>query len=180
MLNRALLAQSFAPELKIHGDSKAEDVEVMRAALKALAGHQPIFCGAAGTVLRFMALRASRVPGKHLLTGSRRLFERPQAELLKILRQLGVDARLGPDSLEIEGAGWKVQGDTLLVPSDRSSQFATAVLLNAWGLPFDLYVSLGARKVSTGYWKMSAQMAQRLGMKIDFWDGILGCAVAKA
>ena len=171
MMNRALLAQSYFPELIIHGESDADDVRLMKGALTALREGQPIDCGSAGTVLRFVAIRASRIPGKHILKGERRLFERPQTELIKILSQLGVNARLGSDTLEIEGSGWRMQGDTLLVPADRSSQFATAVLLNAWDLPFELFVSLGGRKVSEGYWKMSERMAMQLGMKIDFWDG---------
>lgn len=171
MMNRALLAQSYFPELKINGDSEADDVRFMKSALESLRSGGDIECGAAGTVLRFMAVRASRKPGKHVLKGSKRLFERPQEELLKIFNQLGVQARFGADSLEIEGAGWKMHGDTLLVPSGRSSQFATAILLNAWDLPSELFVSLGGRKVSEGYWKMSERMAIQLGMKMDFWDG---------
>lgn len=170
MMNRALLAQSYFPELKIHGDSDADDVQLMKQALISLREQKTIACGSAGTVLRFMAIRASREEGKHRLTGERRLFERPQEELLKILKQLGVQATLGADFLELEGRGWKMHGDTLLVPSERSSQFATAVLLNAWDLPFDLFVSPGGRKVSEGYWKMSERMAIQLGMKMDFWD----------
>jgi 3-phosphoshikimate 1-carboxyvinyltransferase len=171
MMNRALLVQSYFPELKVLGDSDADDVRLMKNALLALREGRPMDCGAAGTVLRFMAMRASRVPGKHILKGEKRLFERPQSELVKILSQLGVSARLSADSLEVESAGWKMQGDTLLVPADRSSQFATAVLFNAWDLPFELFVSLGGKKVSEGYWKMSERMALQLGMKMDFWDG---------
>ncbi|MGZ3723935.1 MAG: hypothetical protein ACXVA9_13420, partial [Bdellovibrionales bacterium] len=48
--------------------------------------------------------------------------------------------------------------------------FASAVLLNAWDLPVELYVSMGGNKVSEGYWKMSVNIAQAFGMKIDFWD----------
>ncbi len=170
MLNRAYLVASYFPELKVTGESAAEDVQLMKAALTAFASGSEIYAGHAGTVLRFMALRASRQPGRHTIRGERRLFARPQTELLKILRQVGVTAELGEDFLRLESAGWKMQGDTLLIPSDRSSQFASSVLLNAWDLPFDLYVSLGAGRVSEGYWRMSVQMAQNLGMKIDFWD----------
>lgn len=171
MMNRALLAQSYFPDLKIHGDSTADDVRLMKEALASLRAGRAIDCGSAGTVLRFMTLRAAREPGKHRLQGEKRLFERPQQELQKILSQLGVQSHFGADHLEIEGTGWKMQGDTLVVPADRSSQFATAVLLNAWDLPFDLFVALGGRKVSEGYWKMSERMAIQLGMKMDFWDG---------
>lgn len=171
MMNRALLAQSYEPSLKILGDAACDDVRLMKEAIVALKEGKEIFTGAAGTVLRFMALRASREPGKHVLRGEKRLFQRPQEELLKILKQLGIKAEIGEDFLEVEGEGWKLHGDTLLVPGDRSSQFASSVLLNAWNLPFDLYVSLGGRKVSEGYWRMSKLMAQKLGMRIDFWDG---------
>lgn len=170
LMNRLLLVKSYFPALDVRGDSAADDVRVMKEAVQALSAGKIIPVGSAGTVLRFMALRAARVPGKHRLQGHPRLFERPQTELLKVLRQLGVEGRLGEDHLEIEGAGWRMHGDTLLVPADRSSQFATAVLLNAWDLPNELFVSLGGQKVSEGYWRMSVKIAQDLGMRMDFWD----------
>lgn len=170
MMNRALIVQSYFPQLVVRGESLADDVILMREALLALQEGRDIFCGAAGTVLRFMALRAARVPGRHKLSGHPRLFQRPQEELIKILRQLSVEAHLGADYLEIEGSGWRLQGDTLLVPSSRSSQFASSVLLNAWDLPFDLFVSLGGNQVSEGYWKMTQKMVAELGMRLDFWD----------
>lgn len=169
MMNRLLIARSYSG-LAIRGDSDADDVRLMREGLDALAEGRPIECGAAGTTLRFLALRASRVPGRHVLTGHPRLFDRPQDELVKVLAQLGVTAELRNDMLIIEGQGWRPRGDTLHVPSARSSQFATAVLMNAWDLPFDLYVSLGGSRVSEGYWRMSVRLCERLGMRLEFWD----------
>jgi 3-phosphoshikimate 1-carboxyvinyltransferase len=171
ILNRLLLVRSYFPELEIQGESSCDDVKLMQAAVQALEHGKEIDAGSAGTVLRFMALRASREPGRHRIIGHTRLFERPQQELLKILKQVGVEATLTRNALEIKGEGWRLHGDTLLVPFQRSSQFATSVLLNAWKLPFDLYVSLGGQKVSEGYWRMTTRMAQDLGMRIDFWDG---------
>lgn len=170
ILNRLLVIRSYFPELQIQGDSNCDDVRLMKQALSDLQAGREIQTGSAGTVLRFMALRASRVPGQHRLIGHPRLFQRPQAELVRILKQLGVDAQLTADSLEIKSEGWRLQGDTLLVPFERSSQFATGVLLNAWDLPFDLYVSLGGKKVSEGYWRMTTELSTQAGMKIDYWD----------
>ena len=170
MLIRLALVQSYFPYLKVHGESECDDVRFMRKALSDLFRGFEIHAGASAAVLRFMALRASRVPGRHRIVGSPRLFERPHDELSRILMQLGVRCEFADGGLNIESAGWKLHGDTLLVPSERSSQFASAVLLNAWDLPFDLFVSLGGKKVSEGYWRMSVQMAQQLGMKLDFWD----------
>lgn len=170
ILNRLLIAQSYAPDLEISAQSACDDVQLMRAALESLARKETIQAGAAGTVLRFMALRAAREPGRHRIEGSERLFQRPQDELIKILRQLGVQAELTKNALVMESEGWKLRGDTLLVPVDRSSQFASSILLNSWNLPFDLYVALGSQKVSEGYWRMTARLMQSLGLRIDFWD----------
>lgn len=170
MLNRLLLVQSYFPDLRIEGDNDCDDVREMRQAVRDLGTGLDLQVGAAGTVLRFMALRASRLPGRHRLVGDPRLFARPQSELIKVLRQLDVRAELGPSSLEIESSGWRMHGDMLHVASDQSSQFASAVLLNSWDLPVDLFVSLGGRRVSEGYWRMSVRLAEQLGMRIDFGD----------
>ena len=170
ILNRTLLIQSYNPHLNVVGDSECDDVTHMKAGIAQLFQGQDVQCGSAATVLRFLAVRASRIPGRHRLVGHARLLSRPHEELTKILRQVGVKCEITPEALIIESEGWRMHGDTLLVPSERSSQFASAVLLNAWDLPFDLYVSLGGKKVSEGYWKMSVNIAQAFGMKIDFWD----------
>ncbi len=174
LLNRLLIAKSYFPELEIVGHSTCDDVIYMKEALAKFAARTPnaeYFVGSAGTVLRFLALRLAREPGVYRLVGEHRLFERPQEELVKTLRQLGATCELGSNFLKIDSPGWRLHGDTLLVPFARSSQFATAVLMNAWDLPFDLFVSLGGQKVSEGYWRMSLRLAQALGMRIDFWDG---------
>ncbi|MGE4132945.1 MAG: 3-phosphoshikimate 1-carboxyvinyltransferase [Bdellovibrionales bacterium] len=170
-MNRLHLAKSYHPGLRISGDSQCDDVRLMRDGLEALQKGKEVQVGSAGTVLRFLALRASRLPGQHKLVGTERLFERPQLDILKILRQLGVEGELKKDHLTLKSDGWKLHGDTLLVPFTKSSQFASSVLLNSWDLPFDLFVSLGGQKISEGYWRMSLKLAQDLGMRIDFWDG---------
>jgi 3-phosphoshikimate 1-carboxyvinyltransferase len=169
ILNRALILQSFEPDLRIYGVSDSDDVVKMKAGIKALEDQAMIDCGEGGTVLRFLALRASREKGRHKLTGSARLINRPQEELVKILSQLGVTAKfekIRSPSNPTDGA----QGDTLHVPSHRSSQFASAVLLNAWELPFDLHVSPVGAGVSEGYWRMTQKLVTDAGMKLDRWD----------
>lgn len=170
LMNRALIIQSYFPQLELRGASDCDDVNHMRLGLEKLFAGEPIDCGDGGTVLRFLALRASRRPGRHRLKGNHRLMARPQDELLKILAQLGVDAVTEKNELLITSSGWKPQGDTLYAPSHRSSQFVSSVLLNAWELPFELFVSPVGAGVSEGYWRMTQVMATELGMKIDKWD----------
>lgn len=167
LLNRALVALSYHPELKIIGDSLCEDVQLMQRGLADLLSGAPVECGHAGTVLRFLALRASRIPGTHLLRGSERLFSRPQSELMPILGQLGVDAVLSDNALKIQSRGWRLVVDGLQINAQRSSQFASAVVLNAWGLKFPLHFHVSRRMVSEGYFRMTLQLMRQMGMRIE-------------
>ena len=199
LLNRALLLQDHFKDLEINGDSTCNDVSLMKKGLKALSenplGHHQstthqhksashhhhqtpyqtpsmisVDCGDAGTVLRFLALRASRVPGEYLLHGSKRLFSRPQTELVAILRQLGMEVQLGKDSMKIKSWGWKIMGDAIHINSSRSSQFASAVLLNAWGLNRSLHFSLSHQMVSSSYWNMTLKLIHKLGLHVESWE----------
>jgi 3-phosphoshikimate 1-carboxyvinyltransferase len=170
MLNRALIIQSYFPDLKLLGDSDCDDVRYMRSGLQQLTRGETVDCGEGGTTFRFLALRASRIPGTHKLIGTERLFSRPQDELNRIFLQLGVEVVWGKSELTVRSSGWKPQGDTLYVPSHRSSQFVSGVLLNAWDLPYELFVSPMGAGISEGYWKMTQAMAGSLGMRIDKWD----------
>jgi 3-phosphoshikimate 1-carboxyvinyltransferase len=172
MINRALICQTYSPSLKIIGASNCEDVRNMKLGIVSMIQKKPIFCGDAGTVLRFIAARASRIEGTYKMTGSKRLFERPQQDLAYILEQLSVHCQLIKDEILIHGEGWKKPLVPVRVPRDSSSQFATGLLLNSWDLPFDLELDIKTG-VSESYFKMTVQMLQSLGLQIehknDFW-----------
>jgi 3-phosphoshikimate 1-carboxyvinyltransferase len=170
LINRALIIQSYFSELNIVGDSDCDDVLKLRSGLEDLKASRTIECGDGGTVFRFLALRASRIPGRHVLTGSARLMSRPHEELIRIFHQLSVKANFTGRELILETEGWHPQGDTLGVPSHRSSQFVSSVLLNAWDLPFDLFVSPIGAGISEGYWRMTQKLVSALGMKMETWD----------
>lgn len=170
LLNRLLIIQSFAPSgcVAIHGDSKCDDVDALRRALpRVLEGRgEAADCGDAGTTFRFLALRAARVPGKHLLVGSAALLARPQRALIETLAQLQVKAELSPGGLVIESDGWRPPADgALVVDRSQSSQFASAVLLSAWGLEFDLRMQI-ERGVSESYFAMTEALVRRAGMRL--------------
>lgn len=165
IMNRALLVQSFFPEIQIEGNSNCDDVVHMKKAISSMIRKQDIFCGDAAAVLRFMAMRCSRIPGQHKLTGSLSLFKRPHEEINFILSQLGVFCELTQDQLIITSEGWKRPLVPVHVHRETSSQFASGLLLSSWNLPFDLEleVKTGA---SEPYWNMSTEMAGQLGMNL--------------
>jgi 3-phosphoshikimate 1-carboxyvinyltransferase len=164
VLNRLRVIQSFEPGLRIEGDSPADDVAGMKSALAELLRGKPAECGAAGTTFRFLALRASRLPGESRLRGTERLFSRPQGELLSLLRQLGCGAELGARELVVRGQGWRIP-PVLRIDRSVSSQFASAVALSAWELPEPLRIHFEGETVSPGYFELTLRLLERAGMR---------------
>lgn len=166
LFNRALICASYGSGVNILGHSSCDDVIKMRAALAGLGSNTEYDCGGAGTVLRFLAFRLSRIPGRHLLKGTPRLLSRPQADLRDILSQLGVSLTSAANHLIVEGAGWRPKSDRIQVSRKSSSQFVSGLLLNAWDLEFPLAVEWDQTGVSEGYWQMTVQLVKDFGLHV--------------
>jgi len=165
--NRALTCASYGDNVQILGASLCDDVVKMKEAFQSFGKKDLYDCGSAGTVLRFLALRMSRLPGVHILKGTERLLSRPQDDMQIILEQLGVKMDAQRDRLIISSvAGWGPKGATIKVNREKSSQFASGVLLNAWDLDFPLRIEWDSPGVSEGYWKMSVQVVKEFGMDL--------------
>jgi 3-phosphoshikimate 1-carboxyvinyltransferase len=165
LMNRALIARSFAPGLKLQGSSACEDVVHLEKSLRALPKSKVFDCGDGGTTLRFLAFRLSREKGSFLLKGSPRLMSRPQTEIQNILKQLGVKVEFQKNGLRILSEGWQEPQKPLKVSARDSSQFLSALFLNAWNLDFDLKIQLQGKITSESYFEMTARMLKELGMK---------------
>lgn len=171
VMNRLLIVKSFFPKFKINGTSSANDVLHLAEALKEFSvGKTHFNCGEAGTVFRFLALRVSRSAGNYLLKGSARLLQRPQAELLSVLQQLGVEASLSEEGLHIRSSGWSYSAQGIRVNQSESSQFASAIFLSAWNLSKPLVI-LSEQGVSEGYLQLTIRSLQQLGMHIEKTSG---------
>ncbi len=88
-----------------------------------------LFVGTAGTAARFLSALVCLGRGFYRLSGVPRMHERPQASLLRALRDLGYGVEATSDRLPvlIEGRGPRTGSVTVSV--DQSSQFASALLL---------------------------------------------------
>ncbi len=166
LFNRALIIKSFKNSLKLEGSSNADDVGLMQQALKNLNSQQIFDCGSAGTVLRFLALRLSREKGEFKLIGSERLLQRPQEELIAVLKELGVEVERNQNSLAIKSNGWQKPQKRISVRAERSSQFASALILSSWSLPFDLEFFIEAPMASESYWRMTIELVKSAGLNI--------------
>lgn len=176
-LIRAFLCKSYSPHLEITNSSSAEDVVLASQATHLIAKNSSknlkLDAGAAGAIFRFYCLRLSRIQGEHEISGTPRLLQRSHKALLNVLEQLnvGVERKTHSWILKVKTPNWESLGETktLEVDMSESSQTATAVLLNAWNLDFDLALKLSLQKVSLPYWEMSLHLFRMLGgtLKID-------------
>ncbi|MDG0815272.1 3-phosphoshikimate 1-carboxyvinyltransferase [Bdellovibrio svalbardensis] len=165
VFNRALIVQSYFPVLDLRGFSECDDVRHMREGLKDIRDRSRIDCGEGGTTFRFMALRASRHRGVHILEAATRLLERPQKGLLDLLNQLGVQTHIKRNELYVISEGWKRPRGPIFVDTSESSQYASALVLNAWLLDFDLEFELVGDRVSESYFDLTMKMLRYLGMR---------------
>lgn len=96
--------------------------------------------GNAGTAMRFLAGYLNFTPGRYLLTGERRMLERPIGDLVDSLVSIGCEVeyadplREGFPPLRIRGK--KVRGGfEVKVTGETSSQFVSALMMAGAGLP---------------------------------------------
>jgi 3-phosphoshikimate 1-carboxyvinyltransferase len=107
-------------------------------------GEVEIFCGNAGTMLRFLVATLTVIPGLWRLDGVPRLRERPVGPLVEALR--GLSARieyLGQDGyvpLRIEGGS--LRGGTTTLDAGESSQYLSAILMAALRAPGEVVVEV--------------------------------------
>jgi 3-phosphoshikimate 1-carboxyvinyltransferase len=108
------------------------------------AGETEIFCGNAGTMLRFLVATLTVIPGLWRLDGVPRLRERPVRPLVEALRRLG--ARI--DYLAAEGfVPLRIEGGTLgagstVLDAGESSQYLSALLMAALRAPGPVTVAV--------------------------------------
>jgi 3-phosphoshikimate 1-carboxyvinyltransferase len=123
-------------------EEEGDDVRLTPAARPS--GEVEIFCGNAGTMLRFLVATLTVVPGLWRLDGIPRLRERPVGPLVEALRRLGaridyVDAE-GYVPLRIEGG--TLRGGTTTLDAGESSQYLSALLMAALRAPGEVVVEV--------------------------------------
>ena len=141
--NRLLILQALYPGIRIDNLSNSDDSRVMQEALSSKETLVDIHH--AGTAMRFLtAYYASREGVEVVLTGSDRMKQRPIQILVEALTALGAKEsyleEAGCPPLRIEGK--KLTKASVELPADVSSQYISAQLLIAPGLPEGLQIQL--------------------------------------
>ncbi|HYL05088.1 MAG TPA: 3-phosphoshikimate 1-carboxyvinyltransferase [Thermoanaerobaculia bacterium] len=131
-----------------------------------------IFCGNAGTMLRFLVASLAALPGRWRLDGVARLRERPVGPLVEALRRLGAEVReLGAAGrVPLEIAGGTLGGGATRLDAGDSSQFLSALLMAGLAAPRPLTVEVMAL-TSAPYVEVTLAAARRCGGRIEALRG---------
>ena len=169
--NRLLLLQSLYPNLQIENASPSKDSEAMYRGLHS--GESTIDIGDAGTAMRFLTAYYAACQNKDvILTGSGRMQERPIGILVEALRQLGAaiyySKREGFPPLHIQGK--QLEGGTLSIKANVSSQYISALLLVAPSFANGLSLHLDGEITSFPYLRMTLSLLNELGIVGTFED----------
>ena len=165
LLNRALIVKSWFPDFLIHGTSSCDDILIMTQAVEDLQQkREKFYCGLSGTAFRFLAVRLSREKGNFLIRTDSALSCRPLKDISVLLSQLSVSIDQTEQGFLISSNGWKIQGDSIHVPAQITSQYASALVLNSWNLKQDIYFFFEKGAVSYPYFQMTLDFARSLGL----------------
>lgn len=169
--NRYLMLHALAesgPEPE--GLSDANDTRVLQRLLLQIQNNSQSALDAedAGTVLRFLApFLAARPGADFILTGTKRLCERPLGPLIEALRTLGADIVCleGENYAPLRIRGKPLQGGSVHVTAQQSSQFISALCLLAPTLPQGLRIFWDSEPVSAPYIEWTLQVLKTYGVE---------------
>jgi 3-phosphoshikimate 1-carboxyvinyltransferase len=188
--NRALLVAALARgETTLTGALASDDTAHFSAALRQLgfevahdagraemrvvgqggllpASAASVFVGNAGTAARFLTALLTLGQGEYTLDGSPRMRERPIADLISALSQLGatVSAPTGCPPVQVRASG--LAGGTARVAGDVSSQFLSAVLMVAPAARGPVTIELTGPLSSRPYVDLTVGVMEAFGMAV--------------
>ena len=129
-------------------------------------GGKELFLGNNGTALRFLTALVCLGKGKYVLTGEKRLCERPVGALVEALQNMGADisSRNNCPPVEINANG--LTGGKITLQDIESSQYVSALLLCAPYTPKGMDLILLGSVVSIPYIDLTIAVMSDFGAKI--------------
>jgi 3-phosphoshikimate 1-carboxyvinyltransferase len=130
---------------------------------------EDLYVANSGTTMRFLTALVSLGCGRYRLDGVPRMRERPIADLLRVLQQLGVYARSeannGCPPVVVETRG--LSGGRVSIKGSVSSQFLSGLLMAAPRAQGDITIEVDGVLVSRPYVDMTVAMLRQFGARMD-------------
>ena len=167
--NRLLLLQALYPELELNNISNSDDSSLMIKALNSKSDLVDIYH--AGTAMRFLTAYFSVQEGREvILTGSKRMKERPIKILVEALQELGAEITYeeneGYPPIKIKGK--RLVKHRVSLKANVSSQYISALLLIGSRLDNGIELHLEGEITSIPYIKMTLSLLDEIGIKNNF------------
>ena len=178
---RALVVNHLCEQpVHLEGLSDCDDTQAILQGLEALRNSEDaplrVDIGAAGTAMRFLtALFAATPQLDVVITGSQRMKERPIGALVTALQAAGADVsyveKKGYPPLRIRGK--QLEGGTLALPSNISSQYVSALLMIAPTMRHGLQLELVGKVASAPYIRMTMQVMKAFGVEAKWENNLI-------
>ena len=172
--NRLLILNALSySAYPIKNLSDSDDTRALYTALHSNASFFNV--GAAGTTMRFLTAFLARIVGEWVITGSERMKERPIGVLVDALRQLGAKIEYmekeGFPPLRIFGSA--LQGKTLELPGNISSQYISALLMIAPVIKDGIVLKLVGDITSKPYISLTLKLLEQYGVKAEWKENVI-------
>jgi 3-phosphoshikimate 1-carboxyvinyltransferase len=134
-----------------------------------LPGSRNLFLGNSGTSLRLLLSTAALARGETILNGSSRLQERPVGELVKALRELGVEdiSACGDKFPPVRVRSGGIKGGKTRLTGRESSQYLSSLLLAAPYAGAEVEIEVDGSIVSSPYVDLTLEMMDRFGVEVQ-------------
>lgn len=134
-----------------------------------LIGGSEIYLGNSGTSMRLLTSVVALAEGETVLTGTDRMKERPIADLLEGLNQIGVAAESmdGNGCPPVTVAGGSLQGGRIALKCGLSSQFLSGLLLIGPYTREGLEIEVVQGPVSKPYIDLTLEVMELLGISVE-------------
>jgi len=192
LTNRALVAAALADgPSTLSGALFADDTRLMIDALAALGvetkadpqrekilvsgcnGHWPeceadVYCGNAGTVIRFLTAACAAGRGRYLFDGDARMRQRPIGDLVRALVELGAAvAFAGAQNYPpVSVQPGSLRGGAVRIERPVSSQFISAILMAAPLAAQDVMIEVVGELPSRPYVRMTIEVMRAFGVSV--------------
>ena len=172
--NRLLLLKALYPEFELENVSNSDDSNLMTNALSSKS--EIIDIHHAGTAMRFLTAYFSIQEGREtILTGSKRMKERPIKILVEALQELGaqISYKENEGYPPIKITGKKLTKHKVSLKANVSSQYISALLLIASKLENGLELTLEGEITSIPYINMTLSLLDEIGVESSFIGNII-------
>ena len=167
--NRVLIIRALSGDFNIENLSEADDTQIMLSALSSK--DADVFIGNAGTTMRFLTAYFAIGNQKKILRGDAQMNQRPIAPLVNALKSIGAKieyvANDGFTPVKIYPS--KLDGNSVEIDSEISSQFISALMLIAPMLEKGLEIKFNSTPTSLPYIKMTAEIMRYFSADVSIY-----------